>query len=152
MSDTPDEISPDEWPERHLGGAINEINLLIAKLFNRRTRELGVTRAQWQALFWLNRRDGLTQTELAELLVIARPPLGKIVDRLEAEGWVERRPDERDRRVKRLYVTEKVKPLVEPAQDTMVELGEEAMRGMDEDQRRTLIRALMTIRENLGRL
>ncbi len=58
MNDTTDESAPEDWPERNLGGTINEINLLFAKLFNRRTRELGVTRAQWQALFWLNRMDG----------------------------------------------------------------------------------------------
>jgi|TARA_B100000315_G_scaffold251736_1_gene287106 DNA-binding MarR family transcriptional regulator len=144
------ERTPEQWPERHLTPTITEINLLIAKTFNRRVRALGVTRAQWQALFWLSRRDGLTQTELAELLVIARPPLGKIVDRLEAEGWVERRPDQHDRRIKRLFTTDKVQPLLEPAQAVVVELGEASMRGMDAEERAQLMRLLLRMRENLG--
>ncbi len=93
---------------------VHEISLMIARIFNRRMKESGLTRSQWQVLYQLNRKDGQTQTELADLLIIAKPPLGKMVDRLEKEGWVERRADTADRRAKRVFLTSKASGLIEP--------------------------------------
>jgi DNA-binding MarR family transcriptional regulator len=136
-------------PERHFTGLINEINLLVARLFNRRMREQGLTRSQWQALYWLNQRDGLTQTELAELLVIARPPLGRIIDRLEQQGLVQRRADPADRRIKRVYITPRVTPLLGPAQNEIIAIGAAAMRDMNAAERAALTGLLEQARASL---
>lgn len=47
--------------------------------------------------------DGVNQTELANYLGIHKAPLACIIDQLEQAGYVERRLDPRDRRVRRIY-------------------------------------------------
>src|SRR5437868_14016496 len=73
--------------------------------FDRRVRKLGLTRSQWLVINRLHRRPGATQSELAEMLEVEKPTAGRMVDRMEARGWVERRADGADRRVNRLYLT-----------------------------------------------
>ena len=68
--------------------------------------DLGLTRAQWLVLTRLYRRPGLSQTALADMLEIDRASAGRMIDRMEKNGWVERRPDEGDRRVNRLHLTD----------------------------------------------
>ncbi len=127
-----------ETPDRPLTGQIHELNLMVARIFNQRVKHLGLTRSQWQTLFMLKREDGQTQTELAERLVMAKPPLGKVVDHLEQDGWVERREDGNDRRVKRVFLTLKVGPLLDPLAELVEEICVEATRSMTEGQRKTL--------------
>ena len=79
----------------------------MGRLFNQRARHLGVTRPQWRVITGLYGRSGLSQSELSAIVSIARSPLGKIIDTLEASGWVERRPDADDRRVNRLRTRRK---------------------------------------------
>ena len=110
-TNTPGEV---EVQPADLTRLVHEISLMMARIFNRRMKESGLTRSQWQVLYQLNRKDGQTQTELADLLIIAKPPLGKMVDRLESEGWVERRADTADRRAKRVFLTSKASGLIEP--------------------------------------
>jgi DNA-binding MarR family transcriptional regulator len=69
-------------------------------------RELGITRAQWLALTRLHRHPGVSQSELADLMEVERASAGRMIDRMEANGWVERRAQNGDRRVKRVYLTE----------------------------------------------
>ena len=51
------------------------------------------------------RRPGVSQTELADMLEIDRASAGRMIDRMEKNGWVERRPDNGDRRINRLHLT-----------------------------------------------
>ena len=81
--------------------------------FDARARTIGTTRAQWRVLIMLSRIETPTQSELAELLDVERITLCRMVDRLAEAGLVERRADPSDRRVWRLYLTERAAPLVE---------------------------------------
>lgn len=71
---------------------------------DKRARAHGMTRAQWGILIWLERQPGITQKELAEFLEVEPITAARLVDRLETRGMVERRHDERDRRVWRLHL------------------------------------------------
>ncbi len=71
---------------------------------DKRARAHGMTRAQWGILIWLERQPGITQKELAEFLEVEPITAARLVDRLENRGMVERRHDERDRRVWRLHL------------------------------------------------
>ena len=91
--------------ERHIGFLISDVARLMRTAFDRRVRKLGLTRSQWLAINRLHRRPGATQSELAEMLEIEKPTASRMVDRMQAKGWVERRADGADRRVNRLYLT-----------------------------------------------
>src|SRR5215470_18771466 len=91
--------------ERHIGFLISDVARLMRTAFDRRVRRLGLTRSQWLVINRLYRRPGATQSELAEMLEVEKATAGRMVDRMEKKGWVMRRPDAADRRVKRLHLT-----------------------------------------------
>lgn len=92
--------------ERNFGWLTTDVARLMRTVFDRRVKALGITRPQWLAIVRLSRRPGASQSELADMMEIERAPAGKIVDRLEERGWVERRPDPVDRRINRIFLTE----------------------------------------------
>lgn len=96
-------MNPDD--DEYIGYVISDVARLIRTVFDRRVRNIGLTRAQWLVLTRLYRRPGASQTELAEMLEIDRASAGRMIDRMEKNGWVERRADIEDRRVNRLYLT-----------------------------------------------
>ncbi len=119
----------------------------MARLFEHRARHLGLTRPQWLVLSGLYGHGGVTQTELSELISVAPSPLGKIVDKLEAAGYVERRPDPDDRRINRLCVTDAVTPLVEPTRMLLRELEEVVLSGLPRDE--NFVDQLKRVRDKL---
>lgn len=93
--------------DRTVGWLTSDVARLMRTVFDRRVKALGITRPQWLALRRLTRSPGASQSELAEMMEIERAPAGKIVDRLEERGWVERRPDPVDRRINRIFLTDR---------------------------------------------
>ncbi|MFZ5781365.1 MAG: MarR family winged helix-turn-helix transcriptional regulator [Pseudomonadota bacterium] len=91
--------------EGYIGYMLSDVARLIRTVFDRRVRNMGLTRAQWLVLTRLYRRPGSSQTELAEMLEVDRASAGRMIDRMQRNGWVERRPDGADRRINRLHLT-----------------------------------------------
>src|SRR5215218_6575230 len=91
--------------DEFIGVMISDVARLLRTTFDRRVRKLGLTRAQWLVLTRLHRRPGASQTELADMLEIDRASAGRMIDRMEKAGWVQRLPDGGDRRINRLYLT-----------------------------------------------
>ena len=96
-------MGPDD--DGYIGYVLSDVARLMRTVFDRRVRELGLTRAQWLVLTRLYRRPGASQTELADMLEVDRASAGRMIDRMEKGGWVERRADPGDRRVRRLHLT-----------------------------------------------
>jgi DNA-binding MarR family transcriptional regulator len=88
-----------------MGAMIADVARLLRTAFDRRVRGLGLTRAQWLALTRLYRQQGASQSEFADMMEVEKATAGRMIDRLEAKGWVERRAQDGDRRVKRIYLT-----------------------------------------------
>ncbi|MBA4095668.1 MAG: MarR family transcriptional regulator [Rhodospirillum sp.] len=133
-----------------IGFLLNDAARLMRKDFERRTRSLGLTRAQWQALFHLARNEGCNQATLADLLEVEPITLARLVDRLEASGLVERRPDPGDRRARLLFLGERAHPLLEQLRALGAETREIALAGIDEDERNLLMTLLTKMRANLS--
>ena len=146
LVNTPKKIKPNET---QLAVQVHELSLTFSKLFNRRVKHLGLTRAQWQVLKALYSDDGRTQTQLADELTMATPPMGKIIDKLEAGKWVARKTDPKDRRVKRIFLTSKVDPLMGPLRDHVEDLRKIATRGMTKSEEKHLYILLNQLQVNL---
>ena len=121
----------------------------LRRSFDRRAATLGVTRAQWKVLFRLTRTPGLRQVELAEMLDVEPITASRIIDRLEEAGLVERVADPSDRRVWRLQVTARARPLIEKLKQLAEQLVGEAFADLSPDQLNALRGTLTKIRENL---
>ena len=91
--------------DEYIGVVISDVARLLRTEFDRRVRRLGITRAQWLVLTRLHRRPGASHSELAEMMEVEKATAGRMIDRLVANGWVERRTPRDDRRVKRVYLT-----------------------------------------------
>jgi MarR family transcriptional regulator, transcriptional regulator for hemolysin len=130
---------------------IGETAHALRKAFDRRAVGLGVTRAQWKVLFRLDRRPGLRQIELADMLDIEPITLSRIVDRLEESELVERRADPSDRRAWRLHVTARAQPLIAKLRAIADDLIAEAFSGIDPKDIEITRQVLSRARENACR-
>ena len=90
--------------QRDLMFLLHDVARLLRVDADKRARAHGMTRAQWGILIWLERQPGLSQKELAEFLEVEPITVARLIDRLEARGMVERRPDPKDRRIWRLHL------------------------------------------------
>ena len=91
--------------DEYIGVVISDVARLLRTEFDRRVRRQGITRGQWLVLTRLHRMPGASHSELAELMEVEKATAGRMIDRLVANGWVERRVQTDDRRVKRVYLT-----------------------------------------------
>jgi MarR family transcriptional regulator, transcriptional regulator for hemolysin len=137
--------------DRNIGFVMHDVARLMRTGFDRRARQLGLTRSQWWVLTFLHRREGVTQSELAEDLDLEKATLGRLLDRLEASGWVARRADARDRRVRRLYLTPAVAELMATMREIAGEIRGEALAGLDAGESEQLVDTLLKIKRNLLR-
>ena len=134
---------------RNFGFLLNDVARLMRTAYDRRIRKLGLTRAQWWVLTHLYRGNGVSQTELAETLEIEKPTLGRLLDRLEAKGWVKREHDAKDRRVWRVHLTAEVEPALRTMRSIAKELRRDALTGISAAERERFVDTLLAIKENL---
>lgn len=137
---------------RNFGFLLHDVARLMRTAYDRRIKSLGLTRAQWWVLTHLFRADGVTQTELAETLEIEKPTLGRLLDRLEAKGWVRRGHDSRDRRAWRVYLTDEVEPALRAMRAIAAELRRDALAGLTSAERERFVDTLLAIKANLARM
>jgi len=135
--------------ERYFGFLVSDVARLLRTEFDRRVRDLGLTRSQWLALTRIYRQPGCTQSELAETLEMEKGPAGRLIDRLEENGFVTREADPADRRVKRVRLT----PEAEAIERTMRRIArqtiQEALSDLDERDRDRAVELLITVKGRL---
>lgn len=112
-------------------------------------RTRGMTRAQWVTLAKLERQPGLTQNDLASLLEVEPITAARLVDRLEAQGYVERRPDPKDRRVWRLHLLPASQPLLKEITRYRAEFQREITQGIDPKTLEIIREGLLQMKANL---
>lgn len=137
-------------PDSSFAYDLHDVTCLFRKHFDRRALRLGLTRAQWRALKSIRRREGLSQSELAEFLEMEPIAVGRVIDRLAAAGFVERRADPNDRRRWRLYLTVKAHGVTDDMEVIAAELRRESLVNIDDDDFGAFQRVLKQLRANLS--
>lgn len=127
-----------------------DIGRLFRKRFDAAAREFGVTGPQWRVLGTLRGKPGLTQTMLAAELDVEAITTGRMIDRLQKAGLVERRHDPADRRAWLLYATPDADALLDRLQRTAEVVIEDVLSGFAADECRALLGLLTRLRENLA--
>ena len=136
-------------PDSSIGFLMGDVARLLRRNFNRRAQALGLSQAQWRALAYLARQQGVSQASLADRLEIQPITLVRLLDRLQAAGLVTRRPDPHDRRAFRLYLTDRAQPLLARVWSIAAQTREQALAGMPIQRQRMLIKSLQHLRQNL---
>jgi DNA-binding MarR family transcriptional regulator len=134
------------------GFLVTDVTRLMRKHFDRRAVRFQMTRAQWRALKRLHYNEGMRQSELAEQLEMEPIAIGRVIDRLQNAGFVERRADPADRRAWRLYLTARAHGVVDDMEQISNELFRHAQRGVNAADMRTLIDVLGRMKDNLNAL
>jgi DNA-binding MarR family transcriptional regulator len=133
-------------PEPSLGFLLHEVTRLMRLNFGRRVQ---LTQAQWRALAYLSRNEGINQAGLAELLEVRPITLTRLLDRLEEAGWVDRRSNPDDRRACRLYLTERAWPLIKKMHELGAKTTAQALAGFTPAAEARLMESLSAIKRNL---
>lgn len=126
----------------------------IARLFDARARANGVfpeslPHSSRRLMRFLSRRDGVSQIELVETTHLSKPTVSLALKKMEELGIVKRECDENDARVSKVYLTEKGKALDEQNFNTLQQIDKFVMRGLSEDEIKTVTEILLKMRENL---
>lgn len=146
---TRDAHHDDGHRDQRLGFLMHDVSRLRRAVFDEFMKPAGVTRSQWWVLAHLSRRDGMIQSELAEVLELGKAALGALVDRLEASQFIARRPDPADRRVKRIHLTPKGTRMVLKMREQSDTMSERILAGLTARQRRELTAMLDRVKRNL---
>ena len=138
--------------ENGFGFILADISRLARREFDRRVRDLHLTRAQWLVLMHLARRPGCTQSDLADAMQMQKITIGRHAERLLRSGWIERRDHAEDARAYHLYVSRKAEPIIDRLNAMAEKLRAEFMRGLHPTRREALITDLLHIKSNLVRM
>src|SRR5215468_2821813 len=131
--------------------SINDVARMIRTYADQKARQFGITRAQWVVLVRLDRFEGLKQSELADMLDLQPITLTRLLDRLSANGLIERRPDPDDRRANRLFLTPAAGPLMEHLNALGEEVMAEVLEDIDAGALEATVEVLGRAKENLRR-
>ena len=134
---------------RNFGFLLKEVSRRYVLCFEERAREISLTLAQCKALVRLEKNEGISQAGLAKLADIEPMTLVRILDRMESDGVLERRPDPADRRARRLYLTRKAKPLLEEIWRLAELTRAETFAGIGRQERDLFIDVLQRMHGNL---
>jgi DNA-binding MarR family transcriptional regulator len=135
--------------DKNLLFTVGELARLVRAYADRQAARYGITRAQWAVLTKVERFEGMNQAELAEQMEMQPITLARLVDRLCDNGWIERRDDETDRRVNRLYLRKAARPLLAKLNGLRSEITATAVAGIGPADAQRLLTQLETIKENV---
>lgn len=147
-------IAEERWLDRtrSFGFLLTDASRLYVRRFEQRVVSLGLTLPQCKTLAHLAQREGISQAQLSESADIEPMALVRILDRMEADGWLERRDDPDDRRARRLYLKAKARPLLDDIWRLSDATRGEAFEGIPRQQAELLIALMVQIRSNLAAL
>jgi MarR family transcriptional regulator for hemolysin len=115
---------------------------------DQRLRPLGFSQGKWRTLMNLSRGgDKLTQKEIAERMGIEEPTLAGLLNRLESDGWIERRESSNDRRCKIVHLQRRSKAVLEKMFNTAHILRTELIQDVPPNDLEVCIRVLGQIRK-----
>jgi MarR family transcriptional regulator, transcriptional regulator for hemolysin len=135
---------------RNCGFLLKEVSRRYVLRFEVRAREISLNLVQAKALVRLEENQGVSQARLAELAEFDPMTMVRILDRMEADGLLERRPDPADRRARCLYLTAKAKPILSEIWRLSDEVRAELFMGVSKADREVFMSVLERIHDNVS--
>ncbi len=133
-----------------LGFLIHDSARLLRKRFEVKGSGYGLSAAQWRLMVRLVKDEGVAQARLAELLEIEPISVSRLLDRMEEGGWIERRQDSSDRRVRIVFPTEKSREAFAAIKSVAADVYDTALAGLSPEEKRILVKGLSAIITNLS--
>ena len=137
---------------RNFGFLLKEVSRRYVNRFEVRASEISLNLAQAKALVRLEKNEGVSQARLAELAEVDAMAMVRILDRMEAEGLLERRADPDDRRARCLYLTAKARPILSEIWRLSEEIRAEIFAGVSKAEREQFMSVLERVYANISQL
>ncbi|MGV1755453.1 MULTISPECIES: MarR family winged helix-turn-helix transcriptional regulator [Rhizobium] len=132
-----------------LSPALTQAARSMRTVITRNLTASGLYAGQDGVILALAASDGLPAGSLAQKLGVKAPTMTRTIGRMEAQGFVERRPDAEDARLTKVYLTETGRNSVSEIESSAASCDELATRGFSEKDIRSLVRLLKAIENNL---
>jgi DNA-binding MarR family transcriptional regulator len=133
---------------KNVGYLLTDMSRRYVARFERHAEEMSLTLMQCKVLFHLSKNEGASQVRLCELADVEPMMMVRILDRMEADKLVERRPDPDDRRARRLYLTRKAAPLLAEIDRISEVTRNEIFAGVSKPDREAFLKVLEHVHEN----
>lgn len=135
--------------EKTLGQLIHMIGRMQTVRADQRMEYIGLRRGQARLLLMLSNHDGVTHTEIADKLDVSPAAATKAIKRMEALGYLQRRPDPGDERVSRVYLLEGGQALIHQIQKIFREVDQLLLRDLSAEDQTMLSQPLEKMYHNL---
>jgi MarR family transcriptional regulator for hemolysin len=137
--------------ENSVGFVVYNASKTIQKAFDLELRnKIGMTITQSKVIFALYTTSSPTQRELADKIGIESPTLVPIIDKMEFDGYVKRKPDSQDRRIKRIYTTSKTDSLWDSMMECAAQIKKVSTKDVSEQEIKSALGVIKKITENLS--
>lgn len=137
--------------ENSIGFIIYSASKAFQKAFDLELRnKIGVTLTQSKVIFALYMYSGLTQRELADKIGVETPTLVPVIDKMEEDGYVKRKSDSEDRRLKRIYTTPKTDALWNSMMECASQIRKVSLKEISEQDVISSLGIIKKITENLS--
>ncbi len=135
--------------KRQLVAQLVESSRLLRNYIDHRAKTRGTTRAQWIVLFRLRQQEGLSQVDLADVLELQPISLVRLLDRLVEHDLLERRPDPKDRRANRLFLTHAGRQLVDDLDSLRDSIATDVLQDIPDAAIGTSLETLRDIKDRI---
>lgn len=143
--------STDDSPQRQVSLRMTVITRLQRNNFDRKVAGFNVTLSQWAMIAIVSRHPGSTQRTIAEYLEMSEASAGRLIDRLCADGLLERRDRRDDRRARAVYPTDAAAPLLDKLGTIAVESEARMFSGFSDEEVDQLLGFMDRIYDNVSR-
>lgn len=144
-------IEPRIEPKRDIGLRLTVVARRLRNYFDREVARLSVTRSQWAMIAVVSRNPGSTQRMIAEALEMSEASAGRLIDRLCADGLLERRDRCDDRRARAVYMTETAEPLLATLAEIATNAEERMFKGFSQEELGQLQQLLIRLDTNIAK-
>ena len=133
---------------KNVGYLLKDVSRRYVARFERHAAEVSLTLMQCKVLLHLSKNEGASQVRLCELTDVEPMMMVRILDRMEADKLLERRPHPADRRARRLYLTRKAAPILDEIDRISEVTRNEIFAGVSKADREAFLKVLQHAHEN----
>lgn len=121
----------------------------LDSLSNIEFKELDLTKGQYLYLVRIYENPGIIQEKLSEMIKVDRTTAARAIQKLENQGFIEKKDDETNKKIKRLITTEKGKQVYSFLKREADHTDLVALAGFVEEEKETLFHLLQRVRKNI---
>ena len=133
---------------KNVGYLLKDVSRRYVARFERHAAEVSLTLMQCKVLLHLSKNEGASQVRLCELTDVEPMMMVRILDHMEADKLLERRPHPADRRARRLYLTRKAAPILDEIDRISEVTRNEIFAGVGKADREAFLKVLQHAHEN----